>query len=126
MLSGLCNCVQRILPLVKQVADGIVSEETKFLKDFLPRMFRVMHWVAKLSCDYVKRGMRSSPRFDKVLMIIARTISSPAYPMMIEEMERELTGIIEDFDHAMNFEALCLLCLASETSKLPYSQSVDS
>ena len=59
-------------------------------------------------------------------MIVARMISGPAYPMMIEEMERELTGMIEDFDHAMNFEALRLLCLASETSKLPYSQSVDS
>ena len=55
-------------------------------------------------------------------MIAARTIGGPAYPKMIEEMERELTDVIEDFDSAMNFEALRL---ASETSKLPYSQSVD-
>jgi len=48
--------VQRILPLVKQVADEIVSEETKILKDLIPRMFGVLHKVAKLSCDYVKRG----------------------------------------------------------------------
>src|SRR5258706_4800619 len=42
---------------------------------------------------------------------------------MIEEMDRELTKVIEDFDRAMNFEALRL---ANETSKLSFSQSVDS
>ena len=56
-------------------------------------------------------------------MIVARTIGGPAYLEMIEEMERELTDVIEDFDRAMNFEALRL---ANETSTLPYSQSVDS
>ena len=56
MLSGLFNRVQRILPLVKRVANEIVSEETRFLKELIPRMFGVMHRVAKLSCDYVKRG----------------------------------------------------------------------
>jgi len=55
--SGLCDLVQRILPLSKQVADEMVSEETKILKDLIPRMFGVMHRVAKLSCEYVKRGM---------------------------------------------------------------------
>ena len=57
MPSGLCDSVQRILPLVKQVADEIVSEETKILKDLIPRMFEVIHRVAKSSCEYVKRGM---------------------------------------------------------------------
>ncbi len=42
---------------------------------------------------------------------------------MMEEMDRELTRIIEDFDRAMNFEALRL---ANETSKLSFSQYVDS
>jgi len=41
----------------------------------------------------------------------------------MEEMDRELTRIIEDFDRAMNFEALRL---ANETSKLSFSQYVDS
>ena len=123
MPSGLCDRVQRILPLVRQVADEIVSEETKILKDLIPRMFQVMHRVAKLSCEYVRRGRCSSPRFDKVLTIVARTIGGPAYPEMIEEMDRELTKVIEDFDRAMNFEALRL---ANETSKLSSSQSVDS
>ncbi len=50
-----------------------------------------------------------------VLMIAARTIGGPAYPETIEEMETELTEVIEDFDRAMSFEALRL---ASETSKL--------
>ena len=56
MPSGLCDRVQRILPLVKKVADEIVSEETEILKELIPRMFEVMHRVARLSCDYVKRG----------------------------------------------------------------------
>ena len=55
-----------------------------------------------------------------MLMIAARTISGPAYPEMIEEIDRELTKVIEDFDRAMNFEAL------RETSKLSISRSVDS
>ena len=56
-------------------------------------------------------------------MIVARTVGGPAYPEMIEEMERELTEVIEGFDRAMNLEALRL---ANEHSKPPYSQSVDS
>ena len=50
--------------MVKQAADEIVSEETKILKELIPRIFEVMHRVAKLSCDYVKRGGLSFPRFD--------------------------------------------------------------
>jgi len=61
MPSGLCDRVQRILPLTEQVANEIASEETKILKELIPRMFDVMNRVAKLSCDYVKRG-RCHPR----------------------------------------------------------------
>ncbi len=50
-------------------------------------------------------------------------ISGPTYPEMIEEIDGELTEVIEDLDHAMNFEALRL---ANETSKLSFSHSVDS
>jgi len=64
MPPGLCDQVQRILPLAKKVADGIVSEETEILKELIPRMFEVMHRVAKLSCNYVRRGRWSSPEFD--------------------------------------------------------------
>ena len=56
-------------------------------------------------------------------MIAARTIGGPAYPEMIKEIDGELTKVIEDFDRAMNFEALRL---ANETSKLSFSHSVDS
>ncbi len=56
-------------------------------------------------------------------MIAARRIGGPAYPEMIEEVDRELTEVIEDFDRAMNFEALRI---ANETSKLSLSQSVNS
>ena len=56
-------------------------------------------------------------------MIAARTISGPTYPEMIEEIERELTKVIEDFDRVMNFEALRL---ANEISKLPFLNVFDS
>ena len=56
-------------------------------------------------------------------MIAARTIGGPSYQEMIEEMDDELTKVIEDFDRAMNFEALRL---ANETSKLSFSQTVNS
>jgi len=117
MPSGLCDRVQRIMPLAKKVSDEIVSEETEILKELIPRMFEIMHKVAKLSCDYVKRGRWSSPRFDKLLMTAARTVGGPAYPEMIEEMEKELSKVIEDFDRAVNVEALRL---ANETSKLSF------
>ena len=56
-------------------------------------------------------------------MIAARTIGGPTYQEMIEEVDRDLTKLIEDFDRAMNFEALHL---ANKTSKLSLSQSVGS
>jgi len=42
---------------------------------------------------------------------------------MIEEMDGELTEVIEDFDRAVNVETLRL---AEETGKFSSSQSVDS
>ena len=56
-------------------------------------------------------------------MVAARTIGGPSYPEMIEEMDRELTKIIEDFDRGMNYEALRIV---NETSELSCSESVDS
>jgi hypothetical protein len=56
-------------------------------------------------------------------MVAARRIGGPAYPEMIEEMVEELNNVIEDFDRAVNVEALRL---ANETSKLAFSESVDS
>jgi len=58
----------------------------------------------------------------KLLMIAVRRIGGPTYPEMIEEMERELHKIIEDFGLAVNVEALRL---ANETSKLAFSESVN-
>ena len=52
---GLCDRLQGILPLAKKVGDEIASEERDILKELIPRMFKVMHKVAKLSNDYVKR-----------------------------------------------------------------------
>ena len=56
-------------------------------------------------------------------MIAARTIGGPAYPEQFEEIDKELTKVIEDFDRALYVEALRL---ANETSTFSFSQSVDS
>ena len=58
-----------------------------------------------------------------MLMTAARTIGGLAYPEMIEEIDRKLTTVIEDFDRAMYVEGLRR---ADEISKLSISQSVDS
>ena len=50
-------------------------------------------------------------------MTAARTIGGPAYPEMIEEIDRELTKVIEDFDRAVYVEGLRL---ADETSKFSF------
>ena len=109
--------------MAEKVSEKIVSEETDILKALIPRMFEVMYRVAQLSCDYVKRGRWSFHRFDKLLMIAARTIGGPAYPEMIEEMDSELNKVIEDFDRAVIVEALHLV---NETSKRSYSHFLNS
>ena len=41
-------------------------------------------------------------------MITARTVGGPAHPEKIEEMDKELTKVIEDFNQAVDVEALRL------------------
>ena len=55
-------------------------------------------------------------------MIAARTIGGLGYPEMIEDINRELNNVIEDFDRSVNVEALRL---ANEISKFSLSQSAD-
>jgi len=56
-------------------------------------------------------------------MIAARTVGGQVHPEAIEEMDRELTRVIEDFDRAVNVEALRL---AKETGRHSSSQSSKS
>jgi len=60
MPSGLLDWLKRILPFADIVADKLVCEETDLLEAIIPRMYEVMHRVAKVSYDYVTHG-RSSP-----------------------------------------------------------------
>ena len=50
----------------------------------------------------------------QLLMIAERTLGGMVRPEKIEEMDEELTTVIEDFDCAVNVETLRL---AKETSK---------
>jgi len=52
-------------------------------------------------------------------MIAERTLGGLVRPEKIEEMDEELTKVIEDFDRTVNVEALCV---AKETSKQSCSQ----
>jgi len=58
-----------------------------------------------------------------MLMNAARTVGGPVYQETIEEMDSELTKVIEDFDRAVNVEALRL---AKEAGKHILSQSDNS
>ena len=44
----------------------------------------------------------------QILMITARTVGGSAHPEKIEEMDKELAKVIEDFNHAVDVEALRL------------------
>ena len=50
----------------------------------------------------------------QVLMITARTVGGLTYLDTIEELDKELTKVIEDFERAVNVEALRL---AKETGR---------
>jgi len=110
----LFNRLQRILPLADKVAEDIVYEETEILEKIIPRMFEVMQSVARFSCDYVKRGRfgrQSSYRISQTLMIAERTrdgLINPKLKEMIENMDEELTRVIEDFMRAVDVETLGL------------------
>ena len=106
--------------MANKVADDIVCEETEILEEIIPRMFEVMLRVAKFSCEYVKHGRWSSSEFGKVLMIAARMLGGPTYLKKIEEMDSELTKVIEDFGRAVDVEALRI---AKRSGKHSSSQS---
>ena len=65
MPASLFDRLKRILPLADKVADEVVCEETDILEKVIPRMFEVMHRVAKFACDYVRRGRWLSFAFIK-------------------------------------------------------------
>ena len=122
MPLDLLDRLQRISYFADKVADEIVYEETEILEKTIPRMFKVMENVANCSCDYVKRGrFGRQSAYLQMLTIAERTMSGLTHPQRVEEMERELTKVIEDFDRAINVEALRLAKqtrrLAQETSK---------
>jgi len=52
-------------------------------------------------------------------MIIERMLGGLVHLEKIEEMDKELTKVVKDFNHAVNVEALCV---ATETSKQSCSQ----
>ena len=117
----LLDRLQRITFFADKVADEIIYEETTILEKTIPRMFAVMQRVAKFSCDYVRRGRfgRQSPGLGCAVTDDYREdVRWAGPPEKIEEMDEELTKVIEDFDRAVNVEALRL---AKETSKRTFS-----
>jgi len=53
---------------------------------------------------------------EQVLMIAVRIADGRVHPETIEEMDRELTKVIEDFGHAVNVEALRLVKVTGKHS----------
>ena len=122
----LLDRLQRTFPLANKVADEIVCEETYILEKTIPRMLEVMQMVAKFACDYVKRGRfgrQSIFCIYRSLMVAEKTkdgFINSKDKETIDKMDGELTKVIEDFDRAMNIEALRL---AKQTGKHPFSRS---
>ena len=65
MLPVLSNQLHRILLFADEVAHEIICEETDLLGEIIPRMFEVVHSVARYLCDYVTHGRWVSSGFDK-------------------------------------------------------------
>jgi len=112
MLSNLSDRLQRVLPLTKKVVDKIVGEETEILNEIMPRMFEVIQRIAISSCEYVKHGgfsRRSLFWILELLMTAERTGDALIYSKnkeMMEEMDRELANLTEDFLRALDVETL--------------------
>jgi len=120
---SLFDRLQRILPFADKVADEIVFEETEILEKTIPRMFEVMQTVAKFRVTMSDVGISVGNHLfwtGRALMIAARIMGGAVRPEMIEEMARELTNVIEDFDQALNVEALRI---AKKAGKHSLSQS---
>ena len=109
MPLALLDRLQRIMPLADKVANETDDKQTEILAKIIPQMYEVMHRVARFSCEYVKRGKQPSPGFAcGVLMIAVRTggRAGPAYQNEVEEMDRELAKVTEDFMRAVDIETL--------------------
>ena len=130
MPLSLLDRLQRILPSADKVADEVVSEETEILDKILPRMFEVMKKIATFLCDYVKRGRfsrRSLFWIPQILTIAERTGDALIHSKdkeMLEEMERELANVIEDFLRAVNVEALFLAKMNGKQSLLNIARAI--
>ena len=59
----------------------------------------------------------------QMLTIAGRTVGGWAQQEAIEEMDRELTKVIEDFDRAVNVEALRLAKETGNYSLFPLGES---
>jgi len=59
----------------------------------------------------------------QLLTVVVKISAELGYQETIEEMDRDLTKVIEDFERAVNVE---VLRLAKETGKLSSSQNSDS
>ena len=109
MPLALLDRLQRMVPLADKVADEIDDKKTEILAKIISQMYEVMHRVARFSCQYVKLGRQPSPGLASgVSMIAVRTggRAGPAHHDEIEEMDRELAKVTEDFMRAVDVETL--------------------
>ena len=127
MPSSILGHLQRILPLADKVANEIVSEETEILDNIMPRMFEAMQKIAKFLCDYVRHGRFSRWSLfwiPQMLMITERAGDALIHSKdkeMLEEMDRELANVIEDFLRAVDVETLHLAKRNGKHSLSQYS-----
>ena len=108
MPADLFSRLGRILEFAKIVADELVCKETEILEKTIPQMFEVMQDVAKITCMYVKRqyGVIFSAIGGADGRLAERSFGGLIHGETIEDMGRKLVEVIEDFDRAMDIEAL--------------------
>ncbi|PVF92507.1 WD40 repeat-like protein [Serendipita vermifera] len=105
MVSDLSDEIGRVLPLADKVLDDVVREDTKQLSKIIRRMYSLTVDTAEFLCVYVQQS---------TYVRAAKSFVSSKDQEKISEFKSEFTKSIQDFNQAVNVEALRSIKLVEE------------
>ncbi|PVF92871.1 WD40 repeat-like protein [Serendipita vermifera] len=117
MVSGLAEQIERILPFSKQAFEEIPYEDTELLQGALGKLNNLIMDTAEFICNYVpqhpaRRAMKS---------IISREDQE-----RIKGLQEDFNKLKEDFDRAVNVEALRAARMSEESRHLDRLKPVEA
>ncbi|KAG8778858.1 hypothetical protein FRC15_010507, partial [Serendipita sp. 397] len=117
MVSDLARQLKRILPFAKEALKEAVEENGDILRKAIGRLYVLTMDVAEFSCNYVKRN-----RFKR----LAKAMVSDQDQEKINDLTSGLSGLVEDFDRAVNVEMLKAIRSMDEKMLLDRLQPIQS